>query len=129
MSDVRRMRMAPGGACPFAAQLRPAPAEGPGLMVAEALADVRARGDAALLDSIRRFDCPAFGGSDAIVDPARIAEAQTALDPILRAAIDVAVSNVRAVEVHERYASGAPITMADIVKRLAMAPLGPPTGK
>ena len=66
-------------------------------MVAEALADVRARGDAALVDSIRRFDCPEFAGSDAIVDPARIAEAQAALDPILRAAIDVAVSNVRAV--------------------------------
>ncbi len=97
MSDVRRMRMAPGGACELAEQMRPAPAEGPGPMVAEALADVRARGDAALVDSIRRFDCPEFAGSDAIVDPARIAEAQAALDPILRAAIDVAVSNVRAV--------------------------------
>lgn len=97
MSDVRRMRMAPGGACELAEQLRPVPAEGPGLMVAEALADVRARGDAALVDSIRRFDCPEFAGSDAIVDPARIDEAQAALDPILRAAIDVAVSNVRAV--------------------------------
>ena len=97
MSDVRRMRMAPGGACELAEQMRPTPAEGPGPMVAEALADVRARGDAALVDSIRRFDCPEFAGSDAIVDPARIAEAQAALDPILRAAIDVAVSNVRAV--------------------------------
>ena len=76
MSDVRRMRMAPGGACELAEQMRPTPAEGPGPMVAEALADVRARGDAALVDSIRRFDCPEFAGSDAIVDPARIAEAR-----------------------------------------------------
>lgn len=38
-------------------------------------------------------------------------------------------SNIRALAVHERYASGAPITTADLVKRLAMVPLGPPTGK
>lgn len=97
MSGVRRIALSPGGAPALAASLRPSAGEGPGASVAETLADVRARGDAAVVDAIRRFDAPDFAGASARVDPDRLSAAAAALDPRLREAIVFAADQVRAV--------------------------------
>ena len=97
MSAPRRVTMAPGDAATLAESLRPVMGEGPAGPVAAALADVRARGDAALVDAIRQFDAPGFAGTDAVVPPEALVAAEAALTPELRAAIGEAISNVRAV--------------------------------
>ena len=97
MSAPRRVTMAPGDAATLAESLRPVMGEGPAGPVAAALADVRARGDAALVDAVRQFDAPGFAGTDAVVPPEALVAAEAALTPELRAAIGEAISNVRAV--------------------------------
>ena len=97
MSAPRRITMGAGEAERLAATLRPAVGEGPAAAVADALADVRARGDAALVDAIRQFDAPGFSGTNAVVPADALAAAEAALVPTLRAAIEEAVANVRAV--------------------------------
>jgi histidinol dehydrogenase len=64
--------------------------------VAGVLADVRARGDAAVLELTRRFDSPQ-AGDDLRVSPDRMKAALVGLDLELRAALDVAITNVRQV--------------------------------
>ncbi len=97
MSAPRRITMGGGEAERLAATLRPAVGEGPAAAVADALADVRTRGDAALVDAIRQFDAPGFSGTNAVVPADALAAAEAALGPTLRAAIEEAVANVRAV--------------------------------
>ena len=97
MSAPRRVTLAPGDAATLAESLRPVMGEGPAGPVAAALADVRARGDAALVDAIRQFDAPGFAGTDAVVPPEALVAAEAALTPELRAAIGEAISNVRTV--------------------------------
>ncbi len=97
MSAPRRITMGGGEAERLAATLRPAVGEGPAAAVADALADVRTRGDAALVDAIRQFDAPGFSGTNAVVPADALAAAEAALAPTLRAAIEEAVANVRAV--------------------------------
>jgi histidinol dehydrogenase len=94
---VSRVSMSAGDAASLAPGFRAHAADGPAEAVAVTLADVRARGDAAVIDAIRAFDAPGFGGSDAIVDAEEIDAAVAALDPTLRAAIDFAAAQVRAV--------------------------------
>lgn len=74
---------------------RPAQQDGATLQeqVREIVSDVRARGDAALLEFTRRFDGVAL---DAIeVGTAEFAAAETALDAEQRQAVDRAIANVR----------------------------------
>lgn len=97
MNAPRRIRMQPGDAQAVAAGLRPDIGEGPAAAVAAALADVRARGDAALVDAIRQFDAPGFTGDSAVVPRDALEAAEAGLSPELRAAIAEAVGNVRAV--------------------------------
>lgn len=97
MNPVRRVAMAPGGAEGLVPQLRPAVGEGPAAAVAAALADVRARGDAAVLEAVRRFDCPDFADDALVVGAARIQAAVDALPVALADAIEVAAAQVRAV--------------------------------
>jgi len=99
MSAPRRIAMSPGTADALAATLRPAAGDGPAAAVAEALSDVRARGDAALVDAIRRFDAPDFAGTDAVVSAAALKAAEASLSDALRAAITEAITNVRLVAV------------------------------
>lgn len=61
--------------------------------VREIVSDVRARGDAALLEFTRRFDGVALGAIE--VGTAEFAAAETALDAEQRQAIDRAIANVR----------------------------------
>ncbi len=67
--------------------------------VAEVIADVRARGDAAVLDAILRFDHYRLQASDLRVDPAEIARAEAKLAPEDAAALALAAERVR--EFHE----------------------------
>lgn len=61
--------------------------------VREIIADVRARGDSALLEFTRRFDGVALSAIE--VSTAEFAAAETALDAEQRRAIDRAIANVR----------------------------------
>jgi len=86
-----------GGAGALAPTFRAAAADGPADDVAAALADVRRRGDAAVVDAIRRFDAPGFAGSSPVVDPEEMRAAAEALEPSLRDAIAFAADQVRQV--------------------------------
>ena len=68
--------------------------------VKKILAEVRQRGDEALLDYTQRFDCPGFKIEDLRVKPAEIEEAYQRVDPELLSALRLAIRNVRAF--HER---------------------------
>jgi histidinol dehydrogenase len=95
--SVRRITMDAGGAEQLAPGFRAAAADGPADDVAAALADVRTRGDAAVVDAIRRFDAPGFAGTSPVVDPEELRAAADALDPSLRDAIAFAADQVRQV--------------------------------
>lgn len=95
--SVRRVTMDEGGAAALAPTFRAAAADGPAGDVAAALADVRTRGDAAVVDAIRRFDAPGFAGSSPVVDPEEVRAAADALEPSLRDAIAFAADQVRQV--------------------------------
>lgn len=94
---VRRVRLRAGGTAALTTTLRP-PADDAGVAdaVSAVLDDVRARGDDALVDATRRFDCADFTRERLRVSPARLQEALDGLDPALRAAIVAAASQVRA---------------------------------
>lgn len=64
--------------------------------VAAILADVRARGDLALLDYARRFDRVEMTAADLEVSDSEFEDAETALDPTLKAAIRESVSRIDA---------------------------------
>lgn len=95
--SVRRIPMDAGGAEALAPTFRAAAVDGPAQAVAESLADVRARGDAAVVDAIRRFDAPGFGGASPVVDPEEMRAAADGLEPALRDAIAFAADQVRLV--------------------------------
>ena len=84
----------PAGDC---ARLRAGFATAPEAAVAEALADVRVRGDAAVIDAIRRFDAPDFEGTSPVVEPAQVDAAARDLGPRLRDAVLFAAEQVRTV--------------------------------
>ena len=84
----------PAGDC---ARLRAGSAPAPEAAVAEALADVRARGDAAVIDAVRRFDAPDFAATSPVVEPAQVDAAARALGPRLRDAVLFAAEQVRTV--------------------------------
>jgi histidinol dehydrogenase len=84
----------PRGDC---ARLRAGEGTVPDRAVAEALADVRARGDAAVIDAIRRFDAPDFAGASPVVAPAQVDAAVRDLTPRLRDAVLFAAEQVRTV--------------------------------
>jgi histidinol dehydrogenase len=95
--SVRRIGVESGRAAAIALTFRPAAADGPAEAVAAALADVRSRGDAAVMDAVRAFDAPDATGTSPVVDSEEIAAAVASLDPALREAIEFAASQVRAV--------------------------------
>ena len=98
MSAPRRVRLRAGGAQALAQTLRP---EGDASCVAAAVAQtleaVRARGDDALVEGARRFDCPDFTHERLRVPRAAIERAVDGLDEPLRAAIVAAAAQVRIV--------------------------------
>lgn len=97
MTRIGRVRATPGGAAALADRLRPPAADGPAQAVARTIADVRARGDAAVMDAVRAFDAPGHDGTGPVVDPEEVRAAAEGIDPTLRAAIAFAAEQVRAV--------------------------------
>ncbi|MGD9572673.1 MAG: histidinol dehydrogenase [Thermoleophilia bacterium] len=98
MSAPRRARLRAGGAQAIALTLRPElDVAGVEEAVAETLADVRARGDDALVEGARRFDHPDFTHDRLRVPRTAIERAVDALDETLRTAIVTAASQVRVV--------------------------------
>jgi histidinol dehydrogenase len=98
---VRRIELAsetPAQVRALARTLRALAAKPPDLgdAVAAIIADVRSRGDDAVLELTRRFDCER-AGEDLRVAPDRLKAALTELEPDLRAALDVSITNVRRV--------------------------------
>ena len=85
------------GAADLAAELRalvPPPADVT-RVVAEVIEDVRSRGDAAVLDWSRRFE--GEEASPGFARPEELRAAPDAVDPAVRAALEVAIANVREV--------------------------------
>ncbi len=95
--SLRRITMAPGGAVDLAPSFRSGAADGPAEDVSATLADVRDRGDAAVLAAIRRFDAPEFAGSSSVVDAEVVRAAADDLAPGLREAILFSAEQVRRV--------------------------------
>lgn len=99
MSEApRRARLRAGGAAVLAHTLRPVlDTAGVAAGVTEMLDAVRERGDDALVEGARRFDCPDFTHDRLKVPAAALARAATAMDDGLRTAIGVAAEQVRLV--------------------------------
>jgi histidinol dehydrogenase len=98
VSAPRRVRLRAGGAQAIAHTLRPdADVAGVAAAVAETLEAVRLRGDDALVEGARRFDCPDFTHDRLRVPGTAIERAMDALDEGLRAAIVAAAAQVRIV--------------------------------
>ena len=94
----RRVRLRAGGVQVLSQTLRPVlDVAGVAGGVAEALEAVRARGDDALVEGVRRFDCADFTHDRIRVPDAALARAASALDPGLRSAIETAADQVRRV--------------------------------
>jgi histidinol dehydrogenase len=72
--------------------------------VAAIIARVRAEGEAAIADLTRQFDRHELGTTGWAIDAAACADAYAALDPDLRAALDLAAARIRAY--HERQRPG-----------------------
>jgi histidinol dehydrogenase len=68
-----------------------------GQVVAEIVADVRARGDEALLEYTRKFDTGGNEPKPLLVDEGELEQAAEALDPAVRAGLEQAIENVGAV--------------------------------
>jgi len=97
VSEPRRAGLRAGGVNVLMHTLRP-PATGDlGAEVGALLDDVRLRGDDALVDGARRFDCPEFTHDRIRVPRAALESAPDAVSPELREAILTAADQVRAV--------------------------------
>lgn len=78
--------------------------------VATILADVKQRGDEAVVDYMRRWTDPAFAKERIRVSPAELDAAERALSPALREALLGAIDNVRTYQTHLLPVAPAPIT-------------------
>ena len=96
MSAVRRLDLSATSVADAVALLRPAPPPDIREAVADLIAEVRARGDAAVVDIARRFDCENFIQPNIRVDPGYLERAVEGLRPALREAIGVAAEQVAA---------------------------------
>ncbi len=93
----RRVRLRSGGAQVLARTLRPAiDIAGVASGVAAVLAEVRARGDDAVVEGARRFDCSDFTDDRLRVPAAAMELAAAGMSDGLRAAIDAAAAQVGA---------------------------------
>lgn len=103
MSTVERVTLSRDDVDALARRLSPPPPD-PAIAgrVREILADVRTRGDDALVESTRRFDCPHFTTDLIRVPQADLVAAEAGLDPPLRDALLTAIAQVRTLAVATR---------------------------
>ncbi|MBC7294433.1 MAG: histidinol dehydrogenase, partial [Thermoleophilia bacterium] len=85
------------------AALRPTPEQERVVVeaVAALVADVRARGDAAVVEATRRFDWPKATAEGLLVPTAELEAAYTGVDPAVRAALELARDNCTFFHRHE----------------------------
>ncbi len=79
--------------------------------VADVMADVRSRGDDAVVDYMRKWTDPAFSAARLRVTGDELDRAEAALNGKLRAAIERAISNVRAYQQHVMPADAGTVTI------------------
>jgi histidinol dehydrogenase len=96
MSEITRLSLAAMGPAAAVEALRPAPPSDIAESVAGLIADVRSRGDAAVVDIVRQFDCPNFIEPYIRVEPAHLERVAENLDEPLAQAIGVAADQVAA---------------------------------
>ena len=94
-----------------------------GKAVAETLADVAARGDAALVDAARRFDDPAFDAASLRVTPDEMAAAHGRLEPALRDAVTRSIEQVRQYQSHVMPVSPPAVLRGGLTMGLRYTPL------
>jgi histidinol dehydrogenase len=80
--------------------------------VAAIIEDVRARGDAAVVEYMRRWTDPGFDASRIRVSPAEIEAAGKRVDPALLASIEASIANVRAYQTHVMPPAQEPVEIA-----------------
>jgi histidinol dehydrogenase len=80
-------------------------------LVAGIIEDVRRRGDAALVDLMRKFTDPGFGAASIRVAEADFERAEASLDPALRASLAASIANVRAYQEHVLPRDPAPVVI------------------
>ena len=73
-----------------------------GETVSQLVEDVRSRGDAAVVDAMRRWTDPDFSADGIRVTPGELDRAEAELDPGIRGALEQAIANVRAYQEHIR---------------------------
>lgn len=112
MSAFRRTSATAADVTRLAAELSPPPPD-PAIaaQVGAIVRDVRERGDAALVDTTRRFDCPVFTADMIRVPAGAVAAALRAADPDLRTALAVAADQIRGLAQAVR-ATDVPVQLA-----------------
>ncbi len=80
-------------------------------LVAEIIEEVRVRGDAALVELMRKFADPDFGFSSIRVEEADFDRAEASLDPALRQSLEASIANVRAYQEHILPPEVVPVTI------------------
>jgi histidinol dehydrogenase len=91
--------------------------------VSEILDAVRARGDEAVVEYMRRWTDPDFDAARIRVSPEEFARAEAELAPSLRSALERSIDNVRAYQSHIRPADLPPITIAGAELGLRFTPV------
>ncbi len=94
-------------------------------VAAELVADTRRRGDAAVVDHLRRFTDGGFEAGRIRVTPDELAAAERALDPALRDSITRAIANVRAYQEHIKPRDPEPVDIAGATLGLRWTPIEP----
>jgi histidinol dehydrogenase len=126
--NIRRVTLEPDGARALARALSPPPpAADITERVAQIVTDVRARGDDALVELTRRFDCRGFTHDQIRVPASAITRAVAELDPALRDAILVAAIQVRALAEATRpsdIATGLPLGQQITVRQFPVVAAG-----
>lgn len=89
------------------------------------IADVRGRGDAAIVDHMRQFTDPGYAAERMLVSPEELAAAAAQLSGELRGAIGRAIDNVRAYQEHIRPTDARPVTIAGAELGLRWTPITP----
>ena len=87
------------------------------------LADVATHGDAAVVDSVRRFDDPEFDASRLRVRPEEMAAAHERIDPALRKALRRAIDQVREYQSHVMPSEPHALLRGGLSLRLRFTPL------
>ncbi len=91
--------------------------------VAQVMADVAQRGDAAVVDYMRRWTDPVFDASRLVVSEGELDAAERHLSPTLRGAIERAIANVRAYQQHVMPADVGNVTIGGAELGLRWTPV------